>query len=367
MKITLLFNLMFAAILGVRSSCAAESAPMKFKRVYAFTGIGDDAYAAKLAELNVYAAECNVKKDPGSIARAKKYGIVPCVSFGPFRCTHGQVITPEEAYRQYELNGEFLPDGLKGEERDAARRELWRKDGYRMGGEPLPGNSEVLMDGIACFVGEKARTKSAAELVKKLKANPEAKAVSLDYIGYVNYRCCHHPECEHLYRQWLKARTLENNAANRDRFFEDQIVEYYAALYDAVKAYDPSVVVYAHLYPVFLPNPLYGNRLKLDACCQTCAWYFRWPQEKVKTYCETVVRGQRDHWDFAHCAPFVACGKWVKEIDPAYHKTPADYDRELRTALEAGAEYLGVHEISAVIADPEIFAVFRKYCKGNTK
>jgi hypothetical protein len=134
-----------------------------------------------------------------------------------------------------------------------------------------------------------------------------------------------------------------------------------------VKAYDPSIVVYAHLYPVFLPDPLYGSRLKLDYCAQTCAWYFRWPVEKVRKYAETVVRGQREHWPFAHGVPFVAYGPWANDIDPDFRKTPEDLDRELRVVLESGAEYLSVHEIDSIIADPVVFAVFKKYCASPSR
>lgn len=105
-----------------------------------------------------------------------------------------------------------------------------------------------------------------------------------------------------------------------------------------------------------------GNRLKLDYCAQTCAWYFRWPAEKVRRYAETVVRGQRERWPFAHGVPFVAYGPWANGIDTDFGKTPEDLDRELRAVLESGAEYLSVHEIDSVIADSAVFAVFRKYC-----
>jgi len=355
-------------VLVLSVTAARAESDLKFKKVYAFTNIGDDAYAAKLAELNVFAASCGTKQktDKESVARAKRFGIVPYVGFGAAG-SHKQVLSPEESYRQYELAGRFLPADLKGEARDKALKELWRRDHYRIGGEPEEGGFEVMFEGISCFVGPQAREKGATELVKRLKANPDAKAVCLDYIGYQNYRCCYHPECQHLLKTWLKEKGLENNEKNRNTFFEDEIVAYYAALYDAVKAFDKDIVVYAHLYPVFLPNPLYGNRLKLDVCGQTCAWYFRWPQEKVKKYCETVVKGQHDFWPFAKGAPFVAYGSWVKDTDPAFVKTPEDIDRELRTALEAGAEVLAVHEIRSVINDPAVFAVFRKYCSPDCR
>ena len=337
----------------------------RFRKVFAFTDIGDDEHAAKLAELNVFAANCcdaGNRPDPEKLERAKRFGIVPYVAFGPFCGSHVQALSPEEARLQAELQGRFVPSEAKGDAGDRGRTDLWRTRHYRLGGEPEPGNTEVYVESIGCFVGTNACAKGAAGLVERLRANPEAKAVCLDYIGYANYRGCRHPDCLRLLEAWLEREGLADTEENRDRFFEDQIVAYYAALFDAVKAYDPSVVVYAHLYPVFLPDPLYGNRLKLDYCAQTCAWYFRWPTEKVRRYAETVVRGQRERWPFAHGVPFVAYGPWANGIDPDFGKTPEDLDRELRAVLESGAEYLSVHEIDSVIADPAVFAVFRKYC-----
>ena len=54
-------------------------------------------------------------------------------------------------------------------------------------------------------------------------------------------------------------------------------------------------------------------------------------------------------------------------VSSGQQKTPEDLDRELRAALESGAEYLAVHEIDSVVADPAVFAVFRKYCASPSR
>ena len=359
-----------AAVCAQAAADAPSGGEPRFRKVFAFTDIGDDEHAAKLAELNVFAANCcdaGNRPDPEKIERAKRFGIVPYVAFGPFCGSHVQTLSPEEARLQAELQGRFVPSEAKGDAGDRGRTDLWRTRHYRLGGEPEPGNAEVYVESIGCFVGTNACAKGAAGLVERLRANPEAKAVCLDYIGYANYRGCRHPDCLRLLEAWLEREGLADTGENRDRFFEEQIVAYYAALYDAVKAYDPSVVVYAHLYPVFLPDPLYGSRLKLDYCAQTCAWYFRWSAEKVRRYAETVVRGQRERWPFAHGVPFVAYGPWANGIDPDFGKTPEDLDRELRAVLESGAECLSVHEIDSIIADPAVFTVFKKYCASPSR
>ena len=129
----------------------AADAPLggeqRFRKVFAFTDIGDDEHAAKLAELNVFAANCcdaANRPDPEKIARAKRFGIVPYVAFGPFCDSHVQVLSSEEARLQSELQSRFVASEAKGEAGARRRTDLWRTRHYRLGGEPEPGNAEVM-------------------------------------------------------------------------------------------------------------------------------------------------------------------------------------------------------------------------------
>ena len=190
-----------AAVCATAAADAPSGGEPRFRKVFAFTDIGDDEHAAKLAELNVFAANCcdaGNRPDPEKIERAKRFGIVPYVAFGPFCGSHVQALSPEEARLQAELQGRFVPSEAKGDAGDRGRTDLWRTRHYRLGGEPEPGNAEVYVESIGCFVGTNACAKGAAGLVERLKANPEAKAVCLDYIGYANYRGCRHPDCLRL-------------------------------------------------------------------------------------------------------------------------------------------------------------------------
>ena len=97
--------------------------------MFAFTDIGDDEHAAKLAELNVFAANCcdaGNRPDPEKIERAKRFGIVPYVAFGPFCGSHVQALSPEEVRLQAELQGRFVPSEGKGDAGDRGRTDLWR-------------------------------------------------------------------------------------------------------------------------------------------------------------------------------------------------------------------------------------------------
>lgn len=135
-----------AAVCATAAADAPSGGEPRFRKVFAFTDIGDDEHAAKLAEMNVFAANCcdaGNRPDPEKIERAKRFGIVPYVAFGPFCGSHVQALSPEEARLQAELQGRFVPSDAKGDAGDPGRTDLWRTRHYRLGGEPEPGNAEV--------------------------------------------------------------------------------------------------------------------------------------------------------------------------------------------------------------------------------
>ena len=109
MKRTILLFAIAAAQLAGAAACATAAADVpsggktRFRKVFAFTDIGDDEHAAKLAELNVFAANCcdaGNRPDPEKIERAKRFGIVPYVAFGPFCGSHVQALSPEDLDRE---------------------------------------------------------------------------------------------------------------------------------------------------------------------------------------------------------------------------------------------------------------------------
>ena len=92
-----------AAVCAQAAADAPSGGEPRFRKVFAFTDIGDDEHAAKLAELNVFAANCcdaGNRPDPEKIERAKRFGIVPYVAFGPFCGSHVQALSPEDLDRE---------------------------------------------------------------------------------------------------------------------------------------------------------------------------------------------------------------------------------------------------------------------------
>jgi len=183
-----------------------------------------------------------------------------------------------------------------------------KKHGYQFGGEPAQGRREVGQASPLCL----DRPEAMAALEKRIKAVvdacPSLGGVALDFVGYQNYHCCYCPVSERQFQVWHKAHAQLPAGRARDEFSLQRLVSYYDHLVEYVRSLRPGLKVTAHLYPVFLPEPLYGNRLKLDYSIQTAAWFFEpyWPEEKVRRYARTITAEEAKYHVNARGIPFVA-------------------------------------------------------------
>ena len=340
------------------------SGPRKFKCVWTFADARDEDFVRKMAALNVRNVGAGT---PEKVALAKKYGMLVDIGAGAASGTHGQIMTAAETNALHVLNGDPPPPSLSREERAAWQKEQGEKRRQRLiacryafGGEPEPGREkdDVLQYGQPCFVGPVGRSNSVARVLASLDKNPNAEMVLFDYVGYQNYRRCHHPECESLYRDYLAKNGLKDTPENEKEFFLGELVAVNNAMHDAIKARNPRIMTGTHLYPVFLPEPLYGYRLKFDVIFETCAWYLKWPDEKIKAYAADCLTRHPADYPRSRRIPFIAVtrGNWCE------NKTPADVERELNDLLDAGVDEICAFEMTAIVDDPELYAVFLKYC-----
>ena len=340
--------------------------PRKFSRVWTFTRLRDEEFARKIAALNVQ--NVGGVNTPEKLAIAKKYGFHVYAGVVGASGPHQQVMLPEEDTIVKWYRGPQPPSGMgKAElrrwtvEQNAVRMNRLLSVGYSDGGEPSPGRekSEVLgWCNVDCLVGPVARSNSVAKALAALDANPAADMVLFDFVGYQNYRRCHHPDCERLYREHLAKNKLADTPENEKDFFLGELVAVNNAMHDAIKARNPAIITGAHLYPVFLKEPLYGNRLKFDVIGETCAWYLKWPDEKIRAYAADCMARRPAEHPRSRRVPFIAFTKrgWCEQ------KTAADIERELNDILDSGADEIMAFEMDAIVNDPEIYGVFLKYC-----
>ena len=354
-------------VLASGNATTATTRPQKFRRVWTFTGMRDEEFARKIAALNVQNVRYAAKPELRAIAR--KYGLRSYISAGAWG-VHKQVMTSEENAALEWLRGEQPPSGLQGEalkqwktEHKKANTARLREAGYAYGGEPQPGRekADVLKSGVYCFVGPIARSNSVAHVLEQPDRTPDAEMVLFDYVGYQNYRRCHHPDCERLYREFLAKRHLEDAPGNEKEFFLGELVAVNNAMHDAIKARNPAIITGTHVYPVYLPEPLYGHRLKFDVIGETCAWYLKWPDEKIRAYATDCLSKRPADYPRSRRVPFIA----ITRNDWCPRKSAADVERELNDLLDAGVDEIVAFEMNAIVDDPELYAVFLKYCGSN--
>ena len=340
-------RLTFLVCLLAGSVCADN----RFERVFCWGAVTDEATARAYAEIGV--TDVFVRGTNG-LAAARKYGLRTYCGFGPCG-THKQVLTAEEQKHFDYLNAAELKKTLPKKEYWAEVETRRKKANCQFGGEPkrLP---DMCPDMITCFLGEEALKKSKAKIDKTLAENPQVDGIALDYIGYVNLHSCECEDCKARLAAWLKANGRAENEESRNRFFRGQLVEYINALVDHAKGVRPGIKVAMHLYPAFLPDPLYGKDLKADYIEQTVAWYFQWSDEKISEYTRRIVTER--HLPGSQSVPFV--GLCASEGGALAYKSPERLDRELQLILAAGGRSVAVCT-GADMLKPGYREVFMKY------
>jgi len=306
-----------------------------FEFLFSWAEMKDEATAAALAEIGVTDATA---RGPAGFAAARKFGIRPYFTFMPVG-PHKQVLG-EEAQRRHDfvtgadLAGKSIPE--------AERRRIVEKRriaaGCRFGGEPDTMPDVCTTDRIACFLSDTNCVMSKAKIDRLLADNPEAGGVALDFIGFTNLRSCECEDCKARFLAYARRENLEPNESSRDRFFRASLVSYINTLADYVRSVRPGMKVTIHLYPVFLPDPIYGKDLRVDTAQETVAWYFQWPDAKIADYTRRIVSGKYQPGSMG--VPFVGLNATPGQALAS--KTPERLDAELRIVLASGARRLGV-------------------------
>jgi hypothetical protein len=232
------------------------------------------------------------------------------------------------------------------------------KSGYQVGGEPI-GELEVLETPLLCFHDPRV-AQAFEKQIDEILSIPGVTGVAFDYFGYRNYRCCH---CE-TSRAQLAAFRREHPDLSSEQSLARHSLETLVAFNNRLSAYarsvKPSARVITHIYPVYLPEPLYGNRLDLDVCAQTAAWYFEpfWSAEKITAYARTIARDANRYYARPRGAAFVG---YMNRADMFPVKSPARLTAELQAVLDAGCTRVHVCSFNAVLDTPQVAEVFHRF------
>ena len=339
-------------------SAAAQTASLEpkvhFRRVFSWGMLTDDDTAKRFKEIGV--TDIRVANQE-QLARARKYGMTPyCGTFvacGP----HRQIMTPEEEKHFSYINGHDLID-LDRAARKVVLHDRRLEMQHRYGGEPVAALDTLNSTRIHCFNSDEGYRLSKKAIDAICSRVDGVQGIFFDYIGYTNFRGCYCANCLAAYQSYLAKSGAADTQKQKQIFYRDRLVTYYNDMIDYVKSRHPDFRVVVHVYPTFLPEPLYGNRLKADFCGQTVAWYFPWSTEKIAEHTQITVRDQNKYFKGVRGVPFVGLNQrpgslWIKDA--------STLEAELRTILSAGGDMLMVCNGKDMIK-PGIYDVFRKYC-----
>lgn len=228
------------------------------------------------------------------------------------------------------------------------------KHEYQYGGEPVNKATDVNTGEFLCFHRPEVVT-YCRKIVSDVVTNcPGLAGVAFDYFGYKNYRCCHCPVSESQFEEYYK-RQLEGKIP-RERAFEqfalDTLVDFNNSLADYIRGLNPAMKIVTHVYPTLIVNPVYGNRLDVDYCCQTVAWYFRpfWDLNKVENYTRRVVQDAQRYYARPHGIPFVG----IYMDKSGMNKPPERFRQELKTIRKAGSQCISICPFNIFIQHPEL-------------
>lgn len=227
---------------------------------------------------------------------------------------------------------------------------------YQWGGEPVMTN-EVLLNEIICMSDEDA-VALLEQQIDDLAAVPGLEGIALDGFGYQNFRCCYRERCEGLLADYTRANPEMPEEEATQTFFREMLVDYINHLADYARERRGDIRTTIHVWPVFAPEPLCGNRLDVDFCGQTAAWYALWPQEKIAEYSRIIVEDANLHYERPQGVGMIGYYDRPGEFPV---KDAARVEMELATMIENGCRRIQVCSTIHVINSAEIAEVFRRF------
>jgi hypothetical protein len=234
------------------------------------------------------------------------------------------------------------------------------KSCYQYGGEPHQ-PVEVLTSPLLCFHTPEV-VEFFKEQVRDILAGPGLKGVAFDFFGYRNYRCCRCARSMAAFEAWHRQHPALARDKALDQFSLETLVDFTNTLARYARSLRPGIKVQCHVYPVFLPEPLYGNRLDVDYCGQTAAWYFEplWDMEKIRDYTRVIFGQEKKYFQRAKGVALVGV---YNRPDLYPVKGPDRLAQELQAILDGGGDRVQVCSFNDVLNDPPTLEVFKRFFK----
>jgi hypothetical protein len=227
---------------------------------------------------------------------------------------------------------------------------------YQFGGEPRMTN-EVLGERIICFNNKDAR-ELFKPVIDKIVSVSGIEGLAFDGFGYQNYHNCNCDACKRSLDDFRKNNPGISEEESVNIYFRDLLVDYINYLADYSRSKKSDIKTNIHIWPVFSPDPLYGNRLDVDYCGQTAAWYTIWPEAKIAEY-SRIISGEARKYHKRQTG--VGMMGYYDRPGQFPVKDAVCVDMELRTMIENGCKSIQVCGTEDVINKKEIAEVFKRY------
>ena len=341
----LLCGLALALLAG--PACAASKPQLVWRGVWEWSmdhrtepGLAEIADSA--ADLGFNVVMCSPPQDLLAVAREQ------CHRRGVklYRSTVFSRLTPE-------LNQVLAPE-------DQARLPETVPPFYQSGGEPYD-DQELFRNQMPCWSRPEVR-EHFGEMVAGY-ALSGVDGLAFDAVGYRDYRRCHCPVCEEALAAFRAEHPDLDAQRAEEVFAEDTMVGFINEMAAAARRANPGIELTIHIWPYFKPNPLYGNRLDVDAAGETVAWFFRphWPMEKVIRQANYIVSHQADYYPEHLAAPFIGFfsspGQDVR--------SPARVRAELQAVVDSGASAIQMAELGAIFRRSTVAPVVAEVLGGT--
>ena len=238
----------------------------------------------------------SMAKPEETIACAREIGFNALIFHGPVeRMKQWSAMTKAAGIESYYWFSPIVPEKdaalaplaqVMSDEDEAALLKLQaakdpKKGGYQFGGEPLPTrrdraspDHDVLQARLLCFHRPETIAWCRKQISDMLAACPDLTGVGLDYFGYENFRGCLCPRSRQLFDEYRRQHPDVPREKAWEDFSRDTLVQTINEISRYARGVRPGVKVTIHVYPTFLPEPVYGWRLDVDTCCETVAWFF---------------------------------------------------------------------------------------------
>lgn len=259
--------------------------------------------------------------------------------------------------------GRPIPWQIMSDDEEAARKFIMAGKNqyiipYQFGGEPKMTN-EVLGSKIICLNDLEGR-ELFKPIIDGIVSVPGIEGLAFDGFGYQNYRSCHCENCQKLLAEYGNKHQEMSKDERELTFFRDTLVDYINYLADYARFKKEDIKTNIHIWPVFAPEPLYGNRLNIDYCGQTAAWYTLWTKEKIAEYSRIISENAKKYHQRQQGVGMMG---YYDKPGQFPVKDASRVDMELKTMIENGCSSIQVCGAKDVICNKEISAVFKKYFK----